>query len=312
MRIYLLLFILVNLIEFIVAFTVISERTFYKSLAGSDPDVPNKVNQDAAFSLSLDKYICCGVLDGHGKKGHELNAFLCPYIENTLREKLQSDPNPSTLSNILEHTFEEAQLAAQLADNVPAARSGTTCVITVLDKTTGIVYTANVGDSRAIIGTKLSSMDDMWHVQPLSTETTTSCPEERARIEKGEGRIDAGGNVWYGPVGIAMTRSLGNSVMKRANIISTPIITTYRIAKDVENDISSCEGECLIVTGTDGIFDVLSNEAVIHLLATSCDSEEDVCDNLILEARNSWQQGLPMDVRIDDTSCAVISISFTC
>jgi serine/threonine protein phosphatase PrpC len=277
-------------------------------LAGFDPDVPSKVNQDAAFSLSLDKYACCGVLDGHGKKGHLLNAFLCPYIEKSLREKLQSDPNPSSLSTILQNTFEEAQLAAQLEENVPAARSGSTCVISVLDKTTGMVYTANVGDSRAIIGINSSSMmADQWHVEALSTETTTFCPAEKARIEQGEGRIDAGGNVWYGPVAIAMTRSLGNSVMKRANILSTPIITTYKIRED---DDSPCEGECIIVAGTDGIFDVLSNEEVIHLLAIDSDGEEDVCNNLILEARNHWQQDLPMEVRIDDTSCAVISFSF--
>lgn len=300
-----------NLIESISSFTVLSERTFHKSLAGFDPDVPSKVNQDAAFSLSLDKYACCGVLDGHGKKGHLLNAFLCPYIEKSLREKLQSDPNPSSLSTILQNTFEEAQLAAQLEENVPATRSGSTCVISVLDKSTGMVYTANVGDSRAIIGIKSSSMmGDQWHVEALSTETTTSCLVEKARIEQGEGRIDAGGNVWYGPVAIAMTRSLGNSVMKRANILSTPIITTYKIRKDDENDLQ-CKGECIIVTGTDGIFDVLSNEEVIHLLAVDSDREEDVCNNLILEARNNWQQDLPMEVRIDDTSCAVISLSFT-
>lgn len=310
MRLDILLILLVR-IESISPFTILSERTFHKSLAGFDPDVPSKVNQDAAFSLSLDKYACCGVLDGHGKKGHELNAFLCPYIENSLREKLQTYPNPtSSVSTILLNTFEEAQLAAQLEKNVPAARSGTTCVISVLDKTTGMVYTANVGDSRAIIGIKISStMGDKWHIEALSTETTTSIPEERARIEQGEGRIDAGGNVWYGPVAIAMTRSLGNSVMKRANILSTPIITTYRIVKDDVYD-STHEGECMIVTGTDGIFDVLNNEAVIHLLAANSDKKEDVCNNLILEARNNWQQDLPMDVRIDDTSCAVIATSF--
>jgi serine/threonine protein phosphatase PrpC len=97
--------------------------------------------------------------------------------------------------------------------------------------------------------------------------------------------------------------------MKRANILSTPIITTYRIVKDDAYD-STHEGECMIVTGTDGIFDVLNNEAVIHLLAANSDKKEDVCNNLILEARNNWQQDLPMDVRIDDTSCAVIATSF--
>jgi len=50
-------------------------------------------------------------------------------------------------------------------------------------------------------------INNVAHVMALSIETTTGVEDERKRIEDGEGRIDGSGNVWYGPVGIAMTRA---------------------------------------------------------------------------------------------------------
>lgn len=296
------------------AFTVTSVTTYHKSIVGYDPDVADKVNQDAAFSLALERYVFCGVLDGHGKRGHLLNAYLCPFIERTLKEKLVNNPDPLNLSSLLEETFEEAQQSALIDENVPAGRSGTTCVTSVFDKNTGMIYTANVGDSRCIVGYyDTSSINDTWYVEALSEATTTGCPEERERIEQGEGRIDKGGNVWYGPVGIAMTRSLGNGVMKRANILSKPVITKCNILSQIACD---SKGKCLIITGTDGIFDVMTNEEVVHRLAKGLEDRGDFiedkffCDDLIAEAHRLWRKDLPMDVRIDDASCSVISISF--
>lgn len=60
-----------------------------------------------------------------------------------------------------------------------------------------MIFTGNVGDSRAILAVKDSDdSDSEWRVMPLSTETTTEREDERARIERNEGRIDSGGNVW--------------------------------------------------------------------------------------------------------------------
>jgi len=85
--------------------------------------------------------------------------------------------------------------------SIVASRSGTTCVVTVVDVKTGMVYTSNVGDSRAIFALDIHNMAEdpcinhEAHVMALSIETTTDVEDERKRIEDGEGRIDGSGNV---------------------------------------------------------------------------------------------------------------------
>ncbi len=193
------------------------------SVAGMDPDSPGKVNQDVAFhsdaSSSSTRFVYGGVLDGHGKKGHVLNEFLGSCLPQLLHEKLKAYENEingdeeeeetstASIDQILIETFEEAHLAARMDESVPAGRSGTTCVVSVVDLQSGMVYTGNVGDSRAILAfTQNKDEDDdddddgsiegKWNVISLSIETTTKRDDERARIEENEGRIDSGGNVW--------------------------------------------------------------------------------------------------------------------
>lgn len=105
-------------------------------------------------------------------------------------------------------------------------------------------------------------------------------------------------------MGIAMTRALGDAVMKRAGIIPTPEITCLDLDKEFDN----CNGKCTVrvLIGSDGIFDVVKNEeANAQISGTSL---QQGCEQLVEEARRKWKAGLPMDVRIDDTS--VVSLSF--
>ncbi len=174
----------------------------------------------------------------------------------------------------------------------------------------------SIGDSRSILAfTSLDTSNGMngddseWEVIALSTETTTALEDEKKRIEQNEGRIDSGGNVWYGPVAIAMTRALGDAVMTRAGILHVPTLSTLDL-----NDLDGFEsGRCevRIIIGSDGIFDVLKNEEANLQLNGSSDSLQLRCERLVHEARKKWQSGLPMDVRIDDTSAAVISFRCT-
>jgi len=290
------------------------------SVAGMDPDSAGKVNQDAAFHSSNSKsarFLYGGVLDGHGKKGHVLNEFLGSCVPQILHDKLKAygNGNQTSIDQILIETFESAHLAARMDESVPAGRSGTTCVVTVVDVESGMVYTGNVGDSRAILAVKQndgeSESDGDWRLIPLSTETTTKRADERARIEENEGRVDSGGNVWYGPVGIAMTRALGDAVMKRAGVIPTPEITCLNLNKELEDDGNDNDCKCTvrILIGSDGIFDVLKNEEANAQISGTCLQQG--CEDLVNEARRKWKGGLPLDVRIDDTSAVLMSFQYS-
>jgi len=277
------------------------------SLAGVDPDSAGKVNQDVCFHFCEGRFVCCGVLDGHGKKGHILNEFLRACMPTILKSKLKADKNPVELT--LKETFEDSHLAARMDTDIPAGRSGTTCIVTVLDVESAMLYTGNVGDSSAIKGVQQKSG---WNIEALNKKTTTARQEERERIEQGEGRIDGAGNVWYGPVGIAMTRALGDSVMTRASIIPTPEVTKLDLRDELDAESERANG--LIVLGSDGIFDVMSDKDVIDSLSNSLRdsfSLDSSCSVLVEEARRRWQNGLPLEVRIDDTTSVVFSFRIT-
>jgi serine/threonine protein phosphatase PrpC len=228
-----------------------SFRTASASVAGSDPDSPGKVNQDACFhfaticksnhkkahhqhqqlqqerdqkeeNLHSSLFLCGGVLDGHGKKGHVLNQFLGEHLPRLLEKKIHctfdctnsntdgttpipTSKNITSMEDILIDTFDQAHNAARRNETVPAARSGTTCVTCVVDTMAGVIYTANVGDSRAVLIFQnpeewtigAGRVTPKYKIIPLSTETTTKDVHERKRIEETkQGRIDGNGNVW--------------------------------------------------------------------------------------------------------------------
>ncbi len=300
---------------------------------GSDPDRPNKVNQDACFihhvSLGMKNITFMGVFDGHGKKGHVINEFFSQRLPKILEEKYtfyftnddgkdgrRMESGEAIILADMEHffveSFEEVNEEARLNTEIPAGRSGTTCIVSMIDLESGQIYTANVGDSRAILGIQRANdkhdNDAIWTIEPLSDETTTKRDGERSRIEAAEGRIDSQGNVWYGPIGIAMTRSLGNIFMKRAGVIATPEVKVFDL-----NEYYDEKCTILITLGTDGIFDVMSNHDTINFIEDKYQEEQNLQASIVAivdEAADRWRAGLPMDVRIDDMTCISARIQF--
>jgi len=133
----------------------------------------------------------------------------------------------------------------------------------------------------------------------LAHETTTAVAQERARVNKCEGRVDAMGNhVFYGPVGIAMTRAVGDAVMLRAGVIPSPQVDRYELTE-----------ECRIVVATDGVFDVLSNQQVRDVVDDTLragGSAQEAADALANTAKRKWLGDLPIEAKVDDITCIVI------
>ena len=388
------------------------------SCAGTDPDRPTKVNQDGAFFASsctssssssssaavVDAVIpnltpqpqsfpynitIFGVMDGHGKKGHEVVQYLQQqlpirvqeYVERALKsqtndtedvesrndhvisvvngvqhshsnesfsleaQKIElismghADPSELFHTNTMEDddnnvdhmikaaivdAFIHTQYDLRQNPNVPSSRSGTTCICCVLfeDKQQQHVtlYTANVGDSRAILITDSTMHDDtnVWTVQSLTNATTVHLAMERNRIERcPESRIDTNGNVFYGPIGIAMTRSLGNSVMLRAGIVPIPIITKHNLQWSSLNTTNENRGTTTfyICAGTDGIFDVLSNDKVVNWVQPQPNdiplggSLQNATINICQAAKLAWLADLPIETKVDDCTMAILQLS---
>jgi serine/threonine protein phosphatase PrpC len=311
------------------------------NIPGSDPERPRKVNQDRHFLFQNDETIVVGVMDGHGKDGHKLTEFLATQLPFRLKESLNSSTlNKSdhaalremeerlvtlgkakstsmseehvVVSGTLIQAFHLAHHDACQNTAVPAGRSGTTCVACVV--TDDSIVTASVGDSTLILGLyaapDVAAEGYVLSTEVLSVRTTVQIEGERSRIQAGEGRVDGNGNVFYGPVGIAMTRALGDAVMLRAGILPTPMIRNFNRpvshAQEETGEILS-----MIVLGSDGVFDVMTKEDVIQLagqVIQEFESTKTAAEAICNEARRRWLANLPIEPKVDDITCAVVQI----
>ena len=104
-----------------------------------------------------------------------------------------------------------------------------------------------------------------------------------------------------------MTRALGDSVMERAGVIPTPEVTKVSLKPLLQENGSVG----FVVLATDGIFDVLTNEEVMEIIAEhEILPVSDACCSLVRQAQKKWQAGLPMDVRIDDATAVILKFRY--
>ena len=124
---------------------------------------------------------------------------------------------------------------------------GSTCVACIIKN--NIIYTANCGDSRAI----LCNNDN--HTVELSIDHKPNRKDEKNRIKNMGGFVE---NVYgcYRVNGIlAVSRSFGDRKLKKY-IIATPEIKTHTINKN----------DKFIVIASDGLWDTIPNDKCIKLV----------------------------------------------
>ncbi|XP_052185770.1 probable protein phosphatase 2C 33 isoform X2 [Diospyros lotus] len=288
--------------------------------------------------------VFCGVFDGHGPYGHmvakrvreslpmKLSAYWEVKIKNdeVVRE-LSLNTNGSAISEgtsiVLadeeskplidsEETEKQTEIFLTLKEsflkafnvmdkelkiytNIECFCSGTTAVTLV--KQGQYLVIGNVGDSRAVLGTR--DKDDSLIAVQLTVDLKPSLPVEAERIQKCRGRIFAlhdepqVARVWLphdDSPGLAMARAFGDFCLKDFGLISVPEITCRCLTEKDE----------FIVLATDGIWDVLSNEEVVRIVA-SAPARSSAARALVESAVEAWSWKYPTS-RVDD--CAVVCL----
>jgi serine/threonine protein phosphatase PrpC len=109
------------------------------------------------------------------------------------------------------------------------------------------VYSANVGDGRAIV------IGDRG-IQQLTVDHRIDNPEERERIRKMGGQTK-GRHVYREGWWLMPTRTIGDEWFKPVGIIATPFVSKYKI---LETDVA-------LIAACDGLFDVMANEEIAKL-----------------------------------------------
>ncbi|XP_020261551.1 probable protein phosphatase 2C 33 [Asparagus officinalis] len=286
--------------------------------------------------------VFCGVFDGHGPFGHmvarrvrdSLPLKLSSHLEvkvGNVRENISittagSMNSEDSLSLNLEEEsrasadFEERDnypemfmglkqsflKAFKVMDkelrvhpNIDCFCSGTTAV-TLLKQGQDLII-GNVGDSRAILGTR--DQDDRLIAVQLTVDLKPNLPREAERIRRCKGRVFAlqdepeVARVWLpnnDSPGLAMARAFGDFCLKDFGLISVPDVSYRRIT----------EKDKFIVLATDGVWDVLSNEEVVDIVA-STQVRSYAARSLVEAAVRSWRIKYPTS-KVDD--CAVVCL----
>lgn len=234
----------------------------------------------------------------------DTNSVLSADEDSIFSTIVVEDPDKET--NIFK-TFEESFLKAfkfmdrelKMHTSFDCFCSGTTAVTLV--KQGRHLVIGNVGDSRAVIGTR--DKDDFLIAVQLTLDLKPSLPAEAERIKKCRGRIFAlqeepeVARVWlpnYNSPGLAMARAFGDFCLKDFGLISVPDITYRHLTNKDE----------FVVLATDGIWDVLSNEEVVNIVA-SVQTRSLAARAIVESAMRAWRLMYPT-ARVDD--CAVVCL----
>ncbi|KAK6161935.1 hypothetical protein DH2020_001776 [Rehmannia glutinosa] len=266
------------------------------------------LNQDSAIlfqGYGIEDGAFVGVFDGHGKNGHIISNI----VRNGLPSLILSQRNPIPQSEKLESEssksflkWKEACVSAfkvmdkeiKFLDTVDCSCSGTTASVVVKQGEDLVV--ANLGDSRAVLGTRTEN--GIMAIQ-LTTDLKPGVPCEAERIRKCHGRVLALKEeahiqrVWLpydDSPGLAMSRAFGDFVLKNHGIICIPDVSYHRLTPNDE----------FLVVASDGVWDVLNNDEVMSIVS-SAHSEEGAAKAIVDAAIGSWKQKFPNSKRDDCT-----------
>lgn len=299
------------------------------------------INQDAMLVwenfCSKEGTVFCGVFDGHGPYGHRVakkvrDSFPLKLSaqwdlhrknkdgfndQNGAATSHNSEEQIKLIDENVDHELDgtdtilalrESYLKAskimdkelKLHRDIDCFCSGTTAV-TLIKQGLDLVV-GNIGDSRAVLGTR-DHEDSLIAVQ-LTVDLKPNLPKEEERIRHRKGRVFSLKNepdvarVWLPNSdfpGLAMARAFGDFCLKDVGLISVPDVSYHRLTEKDE----------FVVLATDGIWDVLSNEEVVDIVASAPRST--AARLLVESAVLSWKTKFPF-CKIDD--CAAVCLFF--
>jgi len=224
---------------------------------------------------------------------------------------------------------------------VPGEPSGG-CTASVVLKQGRKIYVANAGDSRSFVVVYRPSTGRS-EVVYLTREDKPSLPDEKQRIEAAGGQvyIPARGTsrVVYNdpktgaPVGLAMSRSIGDWVSGKMGVIPDPIVHVLDIDTLVRSQLEADGRETILineegqieeeqdalddvyifaVSATDGMMDYTADGDIATILSHSMFNSAgahpvSACEHLVYEAAQAWNQAKQGRYR-DDIAIAVTAI----
>lgn len=215
-------------------------------------------NEDRLFSHVSDKDVFVGVYDGHG--GEDTACLLRDKLYPTFKRYLKR----MSVEEAFETSYDEIDYLCGSLGHIDCGSTSVNCYIREENESL-MIYTANVGDSEAMICSDRTYMI-------LSTAHNEDNPKEKKRI------YDLGGHFRNGYVmgELNMTRAVGDYSVKKY-VHCNPSLSKV--------DVGYAE---YVVLASDGLFDVLNYNDIHRLITRSSKTLKEKVDLLI---RSAYDRG---------------------
>jgi len=277
---------------------------------GNDPAKRQKENQDTycvhnELGTDARSFTVC-VFDGHGPNGHLASSYVREklpkaWIDMGLgRPSCQSEEE---IKRIMHNGCVEINHSLS-SSRINVYVSGSTGILGVFKE--NILYCANVGDSRAVIGR--ADKNGKMYAFDISDDQKPDRPDEMARIIRYGGRVFDWGvsRVWRKDVdmpGLAMARSFGDQAAESVGVFAEPEISRTELSSQ----------DKFAIFATDGVWEFLSSNDVVKIIAEhlACKSPEQAARDAAVEVINKSvaQWNREEDV-VDDCTCVIIALDF--
>jgi serine/threonine protein phosphatase PrpC len=245
-------------------------QTSYCVTPGLDPrGIETKVCQDNLCVSLSQGYFLAALFDGHGKFGRPVAEACTLFITKNYEASIDLiivSCNQKSPDEALTRLVQDCDRFVIDQSGIDTSLSGSTAVLLLITPTH--VYTASLGDSRGVLGCVPGLHDDLRSTQqpqrdpfkrqafpgrivvsvPITHDQKPNLEDEMRRIHQAGGLVqkitDASGRklgpyrVWKPGTslpGLAMSRSIGDSVAKSVGVIATPVIQKF--STDFERDL---------------------------------------------------------------------------
>ncbi|CAA2992790.1 probable phosphatase 2C 60 [Olea europaea subsp. europaea] len=157
------------------------------------------------------------------------------------------------------------------------ASVGTCCLVGVICN--GTLYVANLGDSRAVMGSRVKATGEVLAIQ-VSTEHNVSIESVRQELQSlhpdDSQIVVLKHNVWRVKGIIQISRSIGDVYLKKAEFNREPLYAKFRVCEPFKRPILSSEPsisvhqllpqDLFIILASDGLWEHLTNQEAVDLV----------------------------------------------
>ncbi|XP_054806027.1 probable protein phosphatase 2C 38 [Prosopis cineraria] len=220
-----------------------------------------------------------GIYDGHG--GPEAAGFVNDNLFKNI--KRFTSQNQGMSEEVIKKAFLEteeeflSQVKEQWMKKPLLASVGSCCLIGIICN--GMLFIANAGDSRAVLGRLHKAHKEIKAIQ-LSSEHNVSMESVRHELRSSHPHdphiVVLKHRVWRVKGIIQVSRSIGDAYLKRAEFNKEPLMAKFRVEEPFEKPILKAEptvhvqkhhpDDRFIIFASDGLWEHLTNQEAVDIV----------------------------------------------